>query len=749
MSPCFFRILLGLLFFFATSTAFGNDLPDTVNLSLKKAMAMAIHNNLDISVEALDSSIAESNLSRSKGIYNPDLSVSVDYSQRYYTGDTFGTDDTNTYIGLTQALPTGGSVTASTQTGHSEPSGSTSADWTDWYTSVGITLVQPLLKNFGKEATELNISLAATAHEDSLEQFRDFVIDTVYAVIRSYNRLYTLRQDLETRKKALAAARELLEEIKEKGQPGVKLDLAISDTEYAINQRLKELIDVETRIKDREATLRYLIGVQSEVTLVPVDSPSREEPLETREQAINLAMEERSDLKQLRLDLQSSELREQVAKKKVMPNLDITAGGGFRGIEDTFSDSFEQVRDGKGQWWSAGMRFSMPLGNTVAENDYLREKLRTRQLKDRLVAFEWKLRNRIEEDMRSLISARVQKMVADKSFEIAALRVEQYRKSVLLRTAKVQDLLDAENDLIYARNNQIDALEDFANGVALLWKDAGVLLERKNIHINTRQPEKMTTEPEQLLPPEYNPQEPVDLEPEVELPVDTSLSLPQKETVTPAVSTTDKQGKAEQATKPQIEEKIASNRQAAVATKSLSPPISPAVNGKAPTETADYSLKVGEFVSSELAEKKKILRNAGLVPLVSTGAKLPRQVVRLNAGNFQSQQAAQKDLQKLKKLSIQGYVLKKGKADYRLYAGSFFSRSGALKEQQRLAALGVALSLEEASVLLPTSLLTVGQFSSRKAALEEVLALEKLGVQSVVLNNASNSSLASIDEQTK
>ena len=98
MFPYFFRILLGLLLLLAASTAYGNDLPDTVNLSLKKAMAMAIHNNLDLRVEALDSSIAEATLKQSKGIYDPYLSMSVNYSQTYYTGETFGTDDTTSQL---------------------------------------------------------------------------------------------------------------------------------------------------------------------------------------------------------------------------------------------------------------------------------------------------------------------------------------------------------------------------------------------------------------------------------------------------------------------------------------------------------------------------------------------------------------------------------------------------------------------------------------------------------------------------
>ncbi len=703
-------LLFGLLSLGAVSAAHGNEVPETVNLSLKTAMAMAIRNNLDLRVDALDSSMAAADVQRNRGIYDPALNLSANHGQNFYASETYGTKGTTANLSLTQYLPSGGSLSASTQTGYTMPASDPSgADWTDWYTSAGITFVQPLLKNFGRETMELNIALAANAHEDSVERFRLSVIDTVYSVIKAYNRLYTLRQVLESREMALSSARQLLDKLKQQDGSAERQDVELANTEYAISQRLKDLVNAERRVKDQEAKLRYLVGVQGTTNLIPAYPPSGEEPLETTEQAISLALEKQSTLKQLRLDLKASELQERVAKRRLRPDLSVNGSVGFRGIEDHFSDSLKQIGDGKGQWWSAGLQLSVPLGNTVAKSDYKRSELRTRQLKNRLTAAEWKLRDYIEADMRSLMSARVQRQVADKSVKIAEQRLEKYRKSLARKASKVQDLLNAENDLIYARNSQTDALEDFANAAALLWKDAGVLLERKNILVNISQPEQLTAETERLA-----------------YPVNSTLPLTaQIPATTPRVAA----GLA-------LTQRAPQSPVARSADKPLPSPVNQAARVASAVEGSMYTLKIGAYASSELAETRKKVKIAGLEPLVSVGPKQPRLVIRLNAGDYQNQQTAQEELRKLRAANAAGFILKRGRAGYRLYAGSYFSQDSALKEKQRLAALGADLMLEEARVLLPTSLLTAGQFSSHEAALAGAAKLESLGIQAVVQKNS-------------
>src|SRR6185369_11527376 len=395
-------------------------------------------------------------------------------------------------IGLTRYLPTGGSIVVSTQTGYTnaetEPIGGGSTS--EWQSSAGVTISHPLLKNAGRETMELSITLAANTLQDSLERLRSVNTDTVAAVISSYNRLYSLRKNLESRTTALQTAQDFLEGLKKRKKQGAQQRLEIANTEYAIAQRRRDLVDAERNVRDQEAALRYLIGMEAKARLILLDAPSREEPTESEEQAIKNALEHRFDLNQLRLTLKSSQLQERVSRHQTLPDLSLTASGGFSGVGPGFGDSYRQIGDRPSRFWSAGLQFSAPLGNTTAENDYLKSKIRTEQIQQQIKAMTWRIRNDVESDMRALISARLQIQTADRSLQYAEQRLEEYRKNNSLGTATVQDVLNAENDLTNARNAQMDALETFSNAVIKLWKDSGVLLDRQGVRIETANQEK-------------------------------------------------------------------------------------------------------------------------------------------------------------------------------------------------------------------------------------------------------------------
>lgn len=718
---CFLRVgLVVLIFLSLIQTARAQTLPPKAEISLKAAMAMAISNNLDLRVDALDSAMEKSDLDRSRWIYDPILRMNVNHGQTFYTGETYGTKDTTTSLNLVQYLPTGGNISANTYTGYSKPvSDFPDEKWTDWYTSVGLTYVQPLLKNYGKETMELNISLAEFSHEESLEQFRESVIDTIYDVIKNYNRLYSLRQVLESRQRGLDSAQELLRKLEQKEQSD-QLKVELANTEYAISQRLKRLVEAKRDVSDREAKLRYLIGMREKSEIIPIDPPSREEPVENIEQALALALEREPDLQQLKIDLQLNRLKERVSKRKLLPSLAVTASAGFRGIEDRFSDSVDQIADGKGRWWSAGLQFSMPFGNTAAEGDYRRNKLRTKQLENRVEALEWELRDDLEEDMRALISARVQMQVADKAFAVAEQRYQSYKQSVERKSSSVQDLLDAENDLIYARNNQTEALEDFANAVAKFWKDIGVLLERQDINLNVREPEKLTgghlSAPGHMLTPEA---------------LEVVEAIAQ---LSPAAKQEPADGKerASGAGNKPVATVVAKEGTGADA------PVHPTAKSTqtiSSTETAVeralYTLKIGTFASSELKSAQRKIEKAGFKPQVQSGPKESREVIRLYGGEFKLLPQAQKEQKRLIAKGAAAFLIKQ-KGVYHLYAGSYFGLPSARKEQSRLGKKGIEVELEKNTVKVATSLLTAGRFDSHAGADEGARKLEEFGLSAVV-----------------
>lgn len=476
------------LFAAVTAHAEGEAYPDKINLSRGFAIEMAIRKNIDLRVEAIGSSMAETDYERSWALYNPVLALTGSGGVTSTAGDPFfDTRSGTSTLSLTQFLPTGGNIAGTTQTGFTNTAISTSGVISSaWQSTVGVSLTQPLLRNAGKEVAQLNITLAANTLKDSVERFRFITSDTVLSIITAYNHLYTVRQVLDSRVKALDSAQKFLEEIKKKPQtPQQAMELA--NAEFAIIQRRKDLVDAGRNVSDQESTLRYLIGMESKTHLVSIDPPSREEPNITEAEALKEALERRIDLKQLYLSFNISQLQERVSRHQSLPDLSISASGGLSGTGGNFAQSFHYT----GTYWTVGLQFSYPLGNTAARNDYFRNKARTDQLQNQIKALEWRIRNDVEADMRALISARIQMQMADKSLQIAEQRHAEYVKNNAAGTATVQDVINAENDLIYARNGQMDATEMFSNAVTKLWRDMGVLLDRQGIQIDTVQPKNI------------------------------------------------------------------------------------------------------------------------------------------------------------------------------------------------------------------------------------------------------------------
>lgn len=467
---------------------------DKVRLSLADAVAMGLRGNADLQGEFLNSAMGEADVARNRGIYDPVLTMSATGTGTsipgVVNGGVPGADagmdkNANASVGVSQLLPTGGTVTAFTQSGLSVSGISTPGFPSRyWQSTAGVTITQPLLKNAGKMMTEINITLAKSALKDSLEHYRSVAADTVYSIINSYNRLYALRRTLDSKKQSLGTAQKLLDDAQAKVKAGSSPKMEITNAEYGVAQRRKDLVDAERNVRDQEANLRYLIGMHDRGEVIPIDPPSQEDPKETDAQAVQKAHELRSDLIQLRSQLKSSELMERAAKNQTLPDLAITGGGGVTGGGNTPGMNVKQMGNGN-VWWSAGMQLTVPIGNTAALNDYKKSHIKCEQVRTQIDALSWKIENDVQSDLRALISARLQMQSAKKAREYAEQRLEEYRKNNKGGTASTQEVLNAETDLSTARSGEIEAAETYADAVAKLWHDTGELLDRTGVKINT------------------------------------------------------------------------------------------------------------------------------------------------------------------------------------------------------------------------------------------------------------------------
>jgi cell division septation protein DedD len=134
------------------------------------------------------------------------------------------------------------------------------------------------------------------------------------------------------------------------------------------------------------------------------------------------------------------------------------------------------------------------------------------------------------------------------------------------------------------------------------------------------------------------------------------------------------------------------------------------------TEHGPWSLVVGNYVLEEtLSADMGRVRKAGFEPIVKPSARKKTTMNRLLVSEFNDRSAALSTLEKLKRHTSDAFVIEQG-GKFVVYAGSYLQGEAANSEKERLKGAGFTTIIKHADIAIPSQSLSVGPFSSKKAA---------------------------------
>ena len=465
----------------------------TIPLALKEAIRMGVERNLDVRAELYNPAAAEADLRKNRGIYDTHLTLLTNFqysttqsASSVLTGTTLSRQKTfRLNPGVNRLLPSGGTVAlVNNNTWNSNNSTVTLDNY--WQSDLTLSLAQPLLKNFGRETTELNISVAVNAKEGALERFRARLNDTVAQVRTEYFKLRSLREDLEVRKTSLALSRKILADTQGRVKAGVLPAMEILNAEFGVASREKEVIDAEKAVSDQNDLLRALLRMQGSEDLDPVDRPDSGELAVDGKAALQRALGERPELKEARSNLKSSELQARVAEQRTRPDLNLTSALSLTGLDKTYNRDLEKIASADYPVWSIGLQLDYPLGNSAAENDLARSRIKHEQAGVQLRSLEQNVENEVKIAIRAVATAFKQLEVTGRGRAYAEERLRSFIKKSEAGLATTKDVLDVENDLVVARGNEIKALVAYDEARNRLWRATGELLEKSGVKVDSK-----------------------------------------------------------------------------------------------------------------------------------------------------------------------------------------------------------------------------------------------------------------------
>ncbi len=506
-------------------------------ITLSEAVLAAVANNPGIAAKARVPQAEREGVFTAAAAYEPKVSVELGYSDRKIpttnsldgvNGRRSGVRKDDEYIanlGISKLLRSGTSVDLA----WNNQRRTTNSDFEDavprFDPTLGITVSQPLLRDFGGFSARTAVSLArnqsgrsAAEYEASLSSFVASVVDQYWA--------YTLAEaELEVARRSLRLANELAEAARKRVAIGTVPPVAAQEAHADAAAREEEMIAAENTLDSARRTLQYTImagavggavgGATSGAAPLAIKPSDRHQVAEidtARGQRLLTAIEKRAEIREARLAVDNAKIAKRLSRNRLLPSLDLVGNydlvglGGKRNTDPApsvvinenlnsrpsqladsesgaYGDALDSLLSGDFFRYRVRLQLEVPLFNADAKSRYARSTIELSRVEETLrqtvadVALEIdKAAGEVEAAEKRVFAARLARELAEEN-----LHDQSRRYDVGLVTTT--DVLTFQKKLTSAMATEARAITDHANAVTALRRAEGTLLESYGISV--------------------------------------------------------------------------------------------------------------------------------------------------------------------------------------------------------------------------------------------------------------------------
>ena len=388
-----------------------------VKMALREIVHRAVANNLDIRVAGFDTAIDQTRVLEAEANFDPQFFTDINFERvAKQTGgsNAFGLapgvdPETNRSIinnqsvfqqfvarvdrealttfdiGFRQNLSSGGRVEVK-QTVTNQ-----------WYFPVRqlynpyfqndlvLTLQQPLLQNFGVAVNQARITIARNTQRVSLLDFRKTTEDTVLRIEQTYWQLVQTQRDVDTARRLVQVSEATTSLLFEQQRRGQNVAAAqINQANAQTDARRVDLIALQAQLGILSNQLKTLMNdpaypVSGAVQITPADDFLNDPLHFDVDDMVETALENRLELGQQQVRVDSAEIAVDVARNGLLPSLTANISADVNGVSRTFNDVFRREGQFNNVGFATGLQFQLPIGNRVARAVWQRALLQRMQ----------------------------------------------------------------------------------------------------------------------------------------------------------------------------------------------------------------------------------------------------------------------------------------------------------------------------------------------------------------------------------
>ncbi|MEO8593199.1 MAG: TolC family protein [Candidatus Solibacter sp.] len=374
--------------------------------------------------------------------------------------------------------------------------------------SLGITAVQPLLRNAGMNLNRRFIRIAGNEQKITSLLFQQQLILTVYGVIRLYTDFVALTEDEKVKGETVALAEKLLSDVRAQVEEGTLAQVEMTRANAQVFSTRQDLITASGLREEQEAVLKNVLtrrgNEDPEVAgarIIPTDTltiPATDQ-IRPMQDLITDALAHRPDLGHARLQIANTQIGLEGARSAIKPQLDligIVQNNGLIGQANPFVTNpdpgfiggyggvLDQIFTRNYPTYGVGLQLTLPLRNRVAEADLVRDQLQVKQSEIRLRQLQNQVRLEVEDALIAMRRARASYEAASQTRRLQeeSLSAEQAKFEVGSSTAFF--VIQYESLLAQARSAEVAARSSYAKARAALQRAMGTILDQNHVDLD-------------------------------------------------------------------------------------------------------------------------------------------------------------------------------------------------------------------------------------------------------------------------
>ena len=463
-------------------------------LSVDEAVRLALDQNLSLQVQRINPQMQDLTISQVKTAWTPTVSSTMKNSRStspvssLLSGaqDALVNDGFGLAVNASQLLPWGANYSVDWNNSRSKTNSIYSSPNPSLGSALSATFTQPLLRNFKIDSTRQQLLVSKKNREMSDVQLQQAVFGTIRAVKRAYWDAVFAVNNLKVQQESLDVARESLKNNKSRVTIGTMAPIDIIEAEAEVARNEEAVILAEAQIASAEDAFRQLVYDPKVADFWTMRFDLSDQPIFRAqavdvESAIKNAIAARTDITNLRKNVEAQDVTIKYYKNQTLPDLNVQAGYGLSGQGGTVystSSTFPPVQtgilsdNGYGSVlsqlfsndyhnWAVAVTVAYPLGRSNAEAQLAKARLTRNQLDLQLRSGELSVATQVREAGRTLTTNQKRVDATRASRQLAEKKLEAEQKKFQAGMSSNFQIIQAQRDLASAKNAELQAILDY------------------------------------------------------------------------------------------------------------------------------------------------------------------------------------------------------------------------------------------------------------------------------------------------